>query len=616
MDGDSRCPKCGKPPGTSAVHGLCAACLARGVDDLLDLTEPAQTSDLPPEVPGFSLYGPLGIGGMGQVFAATELANGAPAAVKVLAPRWTTDEEAAARFRSEAEALRQLEHPGIVKIRATGETADGRLFIAMDLVEGCDLGRLLRAERLEAARAYAIFLKVCAALEHAHSRGIVHRDVKPSNILIGRDGTVKLADFGLAKHLADELSNYGIGSLTQTRDTFGTPYYIAPEALRGRADASPAADVYAAGVLLYHLLTGSPPLGNFTPLSQCAGLSRSADSALAAALQADPEKRSADLGALVRVVEAAQRGDSRRRGKIVALSVAAAFTVVAGAWTAGWLAGRPTPPQPPPVFPNPTLAAKDAPWTNGLGMKFVPGSSAGVLFSVWETRRQDYAPFMEADRGLMPEWRLAMPAARRRQSHMQMITPTGWADGDGKLTAPGFEQTPTDPVVGISQLDAEMFCVWLTLRERREGRLSGTQRYRLPTIKEWMAAGSESRPIEENTAGEEAKTDVWPADWPVLARRDKFPRTAPVGSFPPLVNGLFDMHGNAAEWTSSEVAQTRAKPRGGAFYGICGASWASNEENELKRSHRRMGLRLTLIADVGFRCVLELTPQEDESPAE
>ncbi|MEO6741798.1 MAG: serine/threonine-protein kinase, partial [Chthoniobacteraceae bacterium] len=237
------------------------------MDQFLNLATSDPPSDLPPTVQGYDLHAPLGIGGMGQVFVATEMATGERVAVKILAPRWTADEDAAARFRAEAEALRLLEHPGIVRIRSTGETDDGRLFIAMELVTGCDLGRLLRAEKLEPARAYDIFLKVCAALTHAHSRGIVHRDVKPSNILIGSDGTVKLADFGLAKHLADEHSNYGIGSLTQTRDTFGTPYYIAPEALRGRADHTPAADIYAAGVLLYHLLTGTPPLGNYTPLS-------------------------------------------------------------------------------------------------------------------------------------------------------------------------------------------------------------------------------------------------------------------------------------------------------------------------------------------------------------
>jgi len=216
-----------------AIHGLCAPCLARNAGDLLSLADAAPPDDLPPCVPGYELHKPLGIGGMGQVFAATEIATGEAAAVKILAPRWTADEEAAARFTAEAEALRQLEHPGSVRIRGTGTTDDGRLFIAMELVAGCDLGRLLHAEKLDAARTCDIFLKVCAALEHAHSRDIVHRDVKPSNILIGRDGTVKLADFGLAKHLADEHSHYGIGSLTQTSDTFGTPYYIAPEALRG-----------------------------------------------------------------------------------------------------------------------------------------------------------------------------------------------------------------------------------------------------------------------------------------------------------------------------------------------------------------------------------------------
>ncbi len=601
MAPEPKCPRCTEPLAQGSIHGLCASCLARSVDDLLNLSEPMPPSDLPPTLPGYELLSALGIGGMGQVFESTEHSTGEHVAVKILAPRWTADEEAAARFRAEAEALRQLEHPGIVKIRGTGETDDGRLFIAMELVVGCDLGRLLRAEKLPPARAYEIFLKVCAALEHAHSRGIVHRDVKPSNILIGRDGTVKLADFGLAKHLADEHTNYGIGSLTQTRDTFGTPYYIAPEALRGRSDSTPAADVYAAGVLLYHLLTGTPPLGNYTPLSTAAGLPRSADTALANALQADPAKRSEDLAALVRSVESAQRGQSRHRGKMIALGVA----VIAATWTLGWLAGRPKPPPPPPVFASPTLATTAAPWTNSLGMKFVPVSGKDVLFSVWETRRRDYETFDQASKVAMPEWRLTARQQRGRRERVQVLTTGGWKEAEAYWSEPGFPQTPDDPAAGIAQIDAELFCNWLTMIERKEGRLTAAQFYRLPTFAEWNAAAAGAPEIPGNCAGEEARISPWPAAWPVLARRDDFPRTAPVGSFPALPNGLHDMNGNVSEWTASE-SPIRPLTRNNEAYRIRGPSWATGKPAELSLDHRRYALRRQAIADVGFRCVLDL----------
>jgi hypothetical protein len=439
----------------------------------------------------------------------------------------------------------------------------------------------------------------------------VHRDVKPSNILIARDGTVKLADFGLAKHLTDEHSHYALGSLTQTRDTFGTPYYIAPEALRGRADSTAAADVYAAGVLLYHLLTGTPPLGNYTPLSQSAGLPRSADAALANALQADPSKRSTDLSALVRCAESAQRGDSLRRGKTVAIAVSSAFLLTAAAWTAGWLAGRPSPAKPPPVFPDPAKAQADAPWTNSLGMKFVPAGGKALLFSVWETRRRDYERFMEADRSVIPEWRLSTPTLKRRTTRMQVLTPSGWEERDGSATEPGFPQTPDDPVVGVAQMDAEMFCVWLTMFERREGRIAANHRYRIPTVLEWLAAADGSTAVG-NFAGEEARIEPWPGEWPVLAQRDSFSRTAPVGSFAPQPNGLCDMLGNVSEWTSTETGANRPRPRGGIFYGICGSSWSSGSTEELALSHKRMALRLKAVADTGFRCVLDLAPESRE----
>ena len=632
MAPESTCPRCGEPVTVGAIHGLCASCLARGADDLLNLAEPESPDDLPPGVPGYELHKPLGIGGMGQVFEATETVSGEPAAVKILAPRWTADAEAAARFTAEAEALRLLDHQGIVRIRGTGTTDDGRLFIAMELVAGCDLGRLLRAEKVETARACDIFLKVCAALTHAHSRGIVHRDVKPSNILIGRDGTVKLADFGLAKHLADEHSHYGIGSLTQTRDTFGTSYYIAPEALRGRADLTPAADVYAAGVLLYHLLTGSPPLGNYTPLSKAAGLPRSMDAALAGTLQADPAKRSADLSTLIRGVESAQRGYSLRRRKVIGLSAAAAVILTGAAWTAGWLTGRPAPPPPLPVFDDPALATTAQPWTNSLGMKFVPAGGKDLLFSVWETRRRDFEAYALADAGSISEWRQASQKERRRLERVQVLTAEGWKDGNATWRDPGFAQTPDDPAAGIAQIEAEFFCDWLTIKERSEGRLQRPQHYRLPTDAEWSAAaglpgesGISPRmkndaialppDLPGNCAGDEARTAPWPSAWPVRTGRDDFPRTAPAGSFPPLPNGLHDMGGNVSEWTASLYSPNVSFPNGAAPYTLRGPSWATGAPNELRLDHRRSDNRRRSVADTGFRCVLDLADDKEASQA-
>lgn len=611
MEPETHCPHCGEALTGDAIQGLCAICLARStagrLDDLLNLADHPALDGLAPAVPGFVLHQALGIGGMGQVYEATEIASGLSVAVKILSPRWTSDEEAAARFRAEAEALRQLEHPGIVRLHSTGLTEDGRLFIAMELVTGCDLGRLLRAEKLDPSRACDIFLKVCAALQHAHGCGIVHRDLKPSNILIGRDGTVKLADFGLARHLSDDSGSHVIGNLTETRDTFGTPYYIAPEALRGRQKDTPAADIYAAGVLLYHLLTGSPPLGNYTPLSQAAGLPRSVDAPLAAALQADPAKRSATVAGLIRGVEATQRRQSWRRRKLIGLGTAATLLLTAAAWTFGWLAGRPAPPPPPPVFTNPALATNALPWTNSLGMKFVPAGGPNLLFCVHETRRRDFEGFSLADQAPLPEWRVPAQKSRRRLENVQTLTSTGWQDGRTSWKDPGFAQTPEDPATGIAQLDAEIFCTWLTVVETREGRLKNAAYYRLPTAEEWSLAAGASLPTE-NCAGPEARMDPWPETWPVLQRNDNFPRTSPAGSFPPLPNGLCDMGGNVTEWTSTIATRNLAGPPAAGTYFHNGPSWATGVAQQIIPGYRRSARRFKATVENGFRCVLDLNP--------
>ena len=635
-----QCPGCGRSLSGEAVHGVCAACVAVSLEaELSTLLAPSRVEppgDLPPEVPGYRMGEPLGVGAMGQVFAAERAADGVAAAVKVLAARWTADPVAAARFTAEAEALRQLRHEGIVRVFDTGETMDGRLFIAMELVDGCDLGRLLRAERMDPARVFDVFDKVCAALAHAHAQGIVHRDVKPSNILMGRDGTVKLADFGLARHLSDEHSAYGCGRLTLTREAFGTPYYIAPEVLRGGCEVTPAMDVYAAGVLLHHLLTGSPPVGHYTPLSVACGLPRRLDAVLTAALQAEPAARTAsvtDLRQEVAAVAAAvRRGASRRTARVRAFTAAGLLAALAGAAWGGarWGGRQRGNTEPDPVFSDPAMADREQPWTNSLGMQFVPAGGEGLLFAVHETRRRDYEPFFHDDRAPVPEWRLAANRGGPRRQRVSVLTATGWEERGGTWREPGFPQQPDEPVTGITLTDAEAFCAWLTIRERREGRLRATHFYRLPTDEEWSRAaglpeerGTTPRSRSErltppppmlpgNVAGPEARGTGWPQAWTTFAERDEFARTAPAGSFPPQPNGLHDLSGNVSEWTTSVYARNLTAPGGLPLLTLRGPSWATGERDELRLDHRRAVRRARAAADTGFRCVLDLDGREDE----
>jgi serine/threonine-protein kinase len=193
----------------------------------------------------------IGHGGMASVFAAYDQELDRPVALKLLADNLCGDEEAQERFKREARIAARLAHPNIVAIFDVGQD-DGRPYIVMEYVEGKSLSALLQAEGpLSPDRAVALVRQACAGLEHAHEAGVVHRDVKPKNMLLRDDGVLKVADFGIAR--AAE-----VAGLTRVGDVVGSPPYIAPEQMHGR-DISPATDVYGLGVLLHHLITGQSP---------------------------------------------------------------------------------------------------------------------------------------------------------------------------------------------------------------------------------------------------------------------------------------------------------------------------------------------------------------------
>jgi len=202
----------------------------------------------------FRLGDKIGAGAMGAVYRAGQLTTGRPVAVKVLRPHLAKDRLFLSRFLREARALSRLSHPNIVRCYGMGKEL-GRHFLAMELVEGKSLGDwLYRLGRVSVGDAVRVTLAVARALQHAHQSGLVHRDVKPDNILITPEGDVKLADLGLAKGVLDEEV-----SATQAGHGAGTPVYMAPEQARSARQADPRSDLYALGCVLYHLLTGQFP---------------------------------------------------------------------------------------------------------------------------------------------------------------------------------------------------------------------------------------------------------------------------------------------------------------------------------------------------------------------
>jgi hypothetical protein len=200
----------------------------------------------------YRLIAPVGEGGMATIWRAVDEQLDREVAVKLLREQFGSDAGFAARFRQEARAAGSLSHPNIVPVYDYGTDTDGSQFIVMQLVEGENLATLLRERsNLETDDAVRIALGVASALEAAHRRGLVHRDVKPGNILITDDGDVKVTDFGIARAVAE-------ASMTVTGTTLGSVHYFSPEQARGD-EVTGASDVYALGIVLYEMLTGRRP---------------------------------------------------------------------------------------------------------------------------------------------------------------------------------------------------------------------------------------------------------------------------------------------------------------------------------------------------------------------
>jgi serine/threonine-protein kinase len=217
--------------------------------------KPAETAY--PQIPGYDILMKLGEGAMGVVYQARRHKGGSLVALKTIRPAVKPTEVTLARFLREANILKELDHPNIVAFRDMGH-AQGRLYFVMDFIVGTDAGELLKREGpFPVGRAVSMVCQLLEALAYAHARGFVHRDVKPSNLMVTRQQEreiVKLADFGLARtYQASQLSG-----LTVTGGTGGTPAYMPPEQVLDFRTVKPAADQYSAAATLYRLLTDKP----------------------------------------------------------------------------------------------------------------------------------------------------------------------------------------------------------------------------------------------------------------------------------------------------------------------------------------------------------------------
>jgi serine/threonine protein kinase/tetratricopeptide (TPR) repeat protein len=221
----------------------------------------AARTDLP-NVHGYELLEIVGFGGMGIVYKAIQCSLQRVVALKMVDDGLRGRAEQLARFRTESLAVARLSHPNIVQIHEVGEH-DGRPYLALEFMEGGSLDRRFGEGPMPVRAAVELVEKLAQAAHYAHTKGVVHRDLKPGNILVAADGTLKISDFGLAKYGQPgsmEWEDDPVGYHTRTGQVLGTPRYMAPEQAEGRSrDVGPATDVYALGVILYEALTGRPP---------------------------------------------------------------------------------------------------------------------------------------------------------------------------------------------------------------------------------------------------------------------------------------------------------------------------------------------------------------------
>ncbi|HBP21094.1 MAG TPA: hypothetical protein DEA08_25320 [Planctomycetes bacterium] len=289
------CPTCTREIPARSPEGLCPRCLldGPGLAHSFLSGEPAEPAPPPDELaalfPDFELGELLGEGGMGRVYAARDLRLGRRVALKLLREELAEDPAFVERFEREARTLAQLSEPFAVALYDFGQ-AGPYPYLVLEHIEGRTL-REAFAEELPHATLLLAVARVAEVLARAHAQGIVHRDVKPANVLLDRFDCPRLTDFGLAK-LVEGGQHSLLPTLTRQHQVLGSLCYLAPELqLQGAGAASPATDVYALGVVLYEALTGSLPLGRFPAPSETPGVDATLDELVFACLERDPAAR-------------------------------------------------------------------------------------------------------------------------------------------------------------------------------------------------------------------------------------------------------------------------------------------------------------------------------------
>ena len=302
----SNCPKCDAAIAEDAPQGLCPKCVLAEAATLTDespsaRTPPPTVAEIAPHFPDLEVLELIGAGGMGTVYKARQPRLDRLVALKVLADGLSEDPAFVERFQREAQVLAKLNHPHITAVHDFG-TNERFCYLVMEYVDGVNLRQAMRSGGFESKDALGIVEDVCAALKFAHDAGVLHRDIKPENILIDAQGTVKIADFGIAKLVGD----HATGDLTLTRQgsVLGSPHYMAPEQFEAPDEVDQRADIYSLGVVFYEMLTGELPIGRFKAPSEKSKMDPRVDEVVFRTLEKEREARYQSAGEVKTEVQA------------------------------------------------------------------------------------------------------------------------------------------------------------------------------------------------------------------------------------------------------------------------------------------------------------------------
>jgi formylglycine-generating enzyme required for sulfatase activity len=604
----------------------------------------------------YQLTGLVGEGGMSRVYRATDLrANPGSAerfiAVKVLLRPLRGDAADFAALQQETNTLRALNHPNIVRLYGC-ERDDALIFLTMEYLSGVSLYKKLHEagvttpRGLPAAEAYGIVNAIAQALEHAHQHQVVHGDVKPGNVIVTDDGTVKVIDFGIAASIGRPMRVF------EQRDQRGasalTPRYASPQLLSRQAP-TPADDVYALACVAYELLTGVHPFDDgrggqvlaFPPPVRPA-LNSSQYAAIVRGLEFERRHRTRTVREFISEFDEPARGAGYRAPMIAAgvgLAVLAALFI---AWAfmrpakdvvkaqttverAAVTAALPAP-APPVEAAKPGMVVRDCPTCAHMTVvpagRFLQGAGSDAGASPLERPQHlvaiEHSFAISTNPVSVAEFGEFAAATGRVMRGCEIYDGTWHLQRSASWENPGFPQTANHPVTCVSHGDAAAYAEWLTTKTGH--------RYRLPSASEWeyaaRAGAAEGRPWE--SAGQAcARANV--ADrtaaqrfpgWDVFPCDDRFVNTSPVGSFTANAFGLNDMLGNVFQWTDDcwypdySHAPTDGTARRDGSCGereLRGGSWFSTPKY-VTASYRNHFAADHRTSSVGIRLVRELEP--------